>query len=73
MSTIDRPGDLTVRICADCGRPIIGKFVRIEIGGVSRYFHPGRCERVSQIREHTGIVRPLRISARESRSAIARR
>ena len=45
MRRVDKRGDLTRHICADCGGPIEGVVVRVLENGVARFYHGQRCEK----------------------------
>jgi hypothetical protein len=58
MQVIERDGDLTTHICADCGGPIVGDYMRRESdSGVVTYYHPKRCEVLARLQDRTGDAR----------------
>ena len=56
----ERENDLTIHVCARCGRPIEGVAIRVEDRGVVSYRHATDCEPDADRGCHVGIAQIVR-------------
>jgi hypothetical protein len=58
--TINRPGDITIRICSNCGNQIHGEYEQEFLRGIRKYRHPYACDGEEYLNrfDDTGEVQP---------------